>query len=202
MDDNKYSKALIVYSPQQNNDRFSNLRNSFLKVDSFLRKRFILKRKLLLFAITIFTVFFMLGNCFAAYYLEKLPYILDLFFDKYNIKAFLITFSFIFASGYTIFGSFLSVCFFALFSFISGNLLYGCYSFNGFTIKFIVCTLIIALYVFCCSLFCIEAYSYYRINKSHLKIVFTKPSLSYLLTSISFTLIISICFKLIKNNFW
>ncbi len=202
MDDNKYSKALIVYSPQQNNDRFSNLRNSFLKVDSFLRKRFILKRKLLLFAIMIFTLFFMSGNCFAACYLEKLPYILDLFFDKYNIKAFLITFSFIFASGYTIFGSFLSVCFFALFSFISGSLIFGSYTFNGISIKFIVFSILIVLLIFCCSIFCIESFSYYRNNKCHIKILFTKSSLCYFLTSIASVLVMYICFCLINNYFW
>lgn len=202
MDDNKYSKALIVYSPQQINGRILSFRNSILKYDAFLRKRFLLKRRLILLAVTVFSLFFMTGNCFAAYYLEKLPYILDLFFDKCYIKAFLITFSFIFASGYTIFGSFLSVCFFALFSFISGSLIFGCYSFNGISIKFIVFSILITLLIFCCSIFCIESFSYYRNNKCHLKILFTKSSFCYFLTSIASVLVMYICFCLINNYFW
>jgi hypothetical protein len=202
MDDNKYSKTLIVYAPQQNIDRILSFKNSILKFDAFLGKSFLLKRRLILLAVTIFSLFFLMGNCFAAYYIEKLPYILDLFFDKCYIKAFLITFSFIFASGYTIFGSFLSVCFFALFSFISGSLIFSCYTFNGISIKFIVFSILIALLIFCCSIFCIESFSYYKNNKCHIKILFTKSSLCYFLSSIASVIVMYICFSLINIYFW
>ena len=202
MEENNHSKALIVYNPKQNKKRFHGFKSLILNYDSDLKRWFFEKRKYFLFSVIVFSFFFLSGNCFAAHYIKKLPYILDVFFDKYDIKAFLITFSFIFASGYTIFGSFLSVCFFALFSFFIGNFVFSFYSINAFNFQFLAYLFVVFFLIFCCSIFCIEAFTFYSYHKGKARILFTRFSCKYLLTSSALVLLMNTLLFTIKYYFW
>ena len=183
------SKAVVVYVPQQTKKLF-HIRAFLKRLDTFLLKYFHRNRNLLISFLIVFSLFFLAGNCVAAHYLYKLPYILDVFIDKYFIKTFLIAYFIVFASGYTIFGSVLSVCFFALISFLFGNLIYCSFAIIQFDFQHIILLAVSLTNAFLLSLFCCEAFRYYPHCNDKKQIIFSKSSVIYLSVYIT-TLIIS-----------
>lgn len=194
-------KAVILYVPPKQN-KLRDLRNYTSRINSILYVYFKNRRKLILSATILFALMLFAGNCTAAHYLFKLPYILDVFFDKYFTKTFLFAYSFIFASGYTIFGSVLSVCFFALFSFFIGNLSYVFFIYDTFNLNSFFFLLSIVAIAFFLTVFCCDSFSFYSLNKSSKKFLFSKHSLAYFLSSILIFNISFILFTLILNYFW
>ena len=202
MDKPEASKALIVYTPPKSTNRFNNLHKYFLKFVELIRAYFLKRRKLLILTMIFFALLYFFGNCFAAHFHNKLPYILDLFFDKYYINTFLISCSIIFASGYTIWGSFLSVCFFALFSFFTGNFIYLFTAYNSINFKFFLCVFSVILLVFFISMFCIDAFEFYIKNKCSSKMLFSKRSCVYIISSLINFNVAFILLTLIIEFFW
>lgn len=198
--DNK-SKAVVVYaSPKQK--RFNFIHTYSERINLILCNYFNKRRKFLFSSLIVFSLFFMAGNCFAAHYLYKLPYILDVFFDKYFIKAFLIAYPIIFASGYTIFGSVLSVCFFASFSFFLGNFVYCRFSSIHFDFAFVFFLTLVITVIFFISVFYCETSVYYSKNRFANKIIFSRSSAIYSIFSLTIFFILFIFLTLLKNYFW
>ncbi len=176
-------KAVVVYVPQQTKKLFR-IRTFFKKINAFLFKYFHRHRNLLISFIIVFSLFFLAGNCVAAHYLYKLPYILDVFIDKYFRKTFLVAYFIVFASGYTIFGSVLSVCFFALISFLFGNLIYCSFGIFQFNFLYIIFLIVLMTIIFLLSLFCCEALRYYSLCNDKKQIIFSNRSAIYFSVSI------------------
>ncbi len=198
--DNK-SKAIVLYEPPKRKQVLL-LREFIARLNSSLYKYFYKRRKLLLSSLIVFSLFFMVGNCIAAHYLFKLPYILDVLSDEYFIKTFLITYFFVFASGYTIFGSVMSVCFFLLFSFLLGNFSYCGFSLFQLDFKLFVYFAILITASLLLSLFCIESYDFYSHCKTSKKLIFTKQSAVYFIFSLIVFFLLFILLTSITNYFW
>ena len=186
--------AVVVYDP------CANSRKSFLKklnstVNLRIADYYLKRRKFIILFFFLFSVCFFFGNCLSAQFFKLSPIILDVFFDKYLILYFLITYSFIYASGYTVFGRFISVCFFAHISIFLGYCTTCCFIKLDFNFTFIFFLILILLITsgFCIS--CIEAYRFSSLTSKMSKIIFSRESGVYSIASI---LIFSILFLLIN----
>ena len=201
MNNKNQTGAIIVYPSA--NKRVNHLSSYFFKTNIMLKAYFINRRKLLLTAFLFFLLFFTAGNCVAAHYLFKLPYILDVFFNKCSLRTLLMTYFIIFASGYTIFGSVFSVCFFAPFSFFVGAsafALYNCFLPNIYVVILLISLIILS---FITTLFLSEVYIFYSRNRKEFKyLLISKSSAIYfvfsMINSIASVLLITFIITFIR----